>query len=324
MYADTYSSIEIEKAYYAYVIAEVLFIVILLPLRNEIYEYRPVRISNGVFMFLFLCLIISSYPVLLIHSGKENVVKSGSLYLMFNILLLLSKQHFFSFRTFLHFAYLIIMISLGERVDSILAVVILLVINGDNLRQKEQYKKKALYMGLISLFSLAVIVRSQSNHLQELLISFYSQATVCDVLHVYLCSVKHYVVYGAEYSVLGNLFFGLFPGTFYGLTSNYNFTSFLNNNFVPNAGGGLFFSEGMLVFGPVGVILYMVLMAVLIKYLFKHKTRLHSTLFLLFMVMMCRIIWYGFIYTYKPVILCILSVIFFIKTVKSHKKNIEL
>jgi hypothetical protein len=208
---------------------------------------------------------------------------------------------------------------LGERVDSILVIIVLLVMNGNDIKRVEQYKKKLLYLSLICLFALAIFVRANENSLNALLVSVYSQATACDGLYVYLCSVKHYVQYGAEYSVLGNLFFGLFPGVFYGAISEYNYTVFLNNHIAPNVGGGLFFSEGMLAFGPLGVVLYMVLMAVLIKYLFKHKTRLHYTIFLLFMIIISRIIWYGFIYTYKPAILCILFILFFNTSMKHSK-----
>jgi hypothetical protein len=181
--------------------------------------------------------------------------------------------------------------------------------NGD-VFMKENYKPLILYLSLGGLFILGVLSAfwrmNQAYSPDSILVSIYAQQTVCDVLYVYLCSAEYFIQNGCNTDVLGNLFLGLFPGDFYALTSGYNFTNFLRENFAYNAGGGLFFSEGMIAFGAPGVPLYMGLLAYLIKYVYLHKGRLYSGLFILLMVMMCRIMWYGFIYTYKSVILVVI------------------
>jgi hypothetical protein len=261
-------------------------------------------------------MILSSLFVLNIHkivAPGETLIKSGSLYVIFNVLLLATKQATFSLFTFLHILFLLLIIMLGERVETILTIVVLLVMNGTSL-MKEQYNKKILYLSLLTLFILGIIagfMRNKSVYsFESILVSFYANQTVCDVLYVFLCSAEYYLQHGATIEVLGNAFLGgLFPGEYYGVSSKYFHGTFLRENFGHNAGGGLFFSEGMLAFGAFGVLLYMFLMAIFIKYIFTHKGRLYTTWFLLLMVLMCRIMWYGFIYVHKPFIVLFVIIV---------------
>jgi hypothetical protein len=204
---------------------------------------------------------------------------------------------------------------LGERVASIVTVVILLIMNGED-KIEEKMDNKFLYIGIIALFILGSISGFLRNGhsdftINDILFQFYSQQTVCDVLYVYLCSVKYYLDHGMTLDVLYSLIFGgLIPGEYYGINSNYFYITFLGKNFARNAGGGLFFSEGMLAFGPIGVIVYLSFIAFFIRYFFKHRKVIHSIMFLLIMVYICRLVWYGLIYLTKSFILLFIIAFF--------------
>jgi hypothetical protein len=204
---------------------------------------------------------------------------------------------------------------LGERVSSIVTVVVLLIMNGKDTI-KEQADNKFLYVGIIALFiigSISGFLRGGRNDftVDDLLFQFYSQQTVCDVLYVYLCSVGYYLRHGTTPEVLYSLIFGgLIPGEFYGVRSGYYYTTFLGNNFARNCGGGLFFSEGMLAVGPIGVIVYLSFIAFFIRYFFNHRKVIHSIMFLLIMVYICRLVWYGLIYLTKSFILLFIIAFF--------------
>jgi hypothetical protein len=160
--------------------------------------------------------------------------------------------------------------------------------------------------------------------IENILFEFYAQRTVCDVLYVFLCSTEYYLQHGSTYSVLYNFLFGGFiPSEYYGLRSEYSFGTFLHNHFAPNVGGGLFFSEGMLAFGGIGVLIYLYLLAIFIKYLFTHKGTLQTCWFLLMMIMMCRIIWYGMLYLAKPFLFFFITIPLLIHYLKNSRKKYQ-
>ncbi|MEE1232786.1 MAG: hypothetical protein U0L16_05940 [Phocaeicola sp.] len=226
--------------------------------------------------------------------------------------------------TIIHSLILFYVIIGGDRVDSIVAIVFLAIINIQDNLAKESIKKTYLIIGGVTLFILSVIsgiIRDgNSVSIITILYSFYAQQTVSDVLYVFLCSIGYYYEHGQNLSVLGNLFLGLFPGPFYGVVSEYNYTIFLIRNYLPNPGGGLFYSEGMIAWGPVGVLLYSTVYALSIKLLFKSNKRISVALFILSFSMLCRIQWYGFIYSYKPILFTLIFYFIFIHNLKTKKQ----
>jgi hypothetical protein len=322
---DSFSNTAVEYAYYAYVLGMMSVFAILWPMKNKLFQYAVFPIRKDFRILLFCCLILSSLWVLNIHD-ENALFKSGTPYIVFNMILLLGKKHFYSISTIVHLLILTIIIILGERVESILVIVILFIMNG-NMIMNEVYNKKYLYSifcGLFILASLSAFWRSNTAYsIYSLMNGIYAQPTICDVLYVYLCSSEYYIQNGVNIIFTGNTILGLFPGVFYSTHSPYRYRNFLNDHFMYNAGGGLFFSEGMLAFGPIGVVIYLSLIAYIVKFVFNKVSKtIYSAIFILLFIQMCRLVWYGIIFIYKPLVLTIISVIGLQKIFKS-KKNLH-
>jgi len=98
-----------------------------------------------------------------------------------------------------------------------------------------------------------------------------------------------------------------FGGT--GKHIEYNFTEILRD-FLFNNGGGLFYSEGVLIFGKMGVLIYSVVYGLLIRLLYKYSKYYWWVAFtmLVFLMLQLRIQWYGFMYIYMPVFFGIIAI----------------
>lgn len=306
-------------------LSNVILISILYPLKNEIYKYTPFKCSNLSYTILLLILITSaiiSYPRVF---GLDFGIDLSTIYISANIALLLCKRPRNNWGTIIHLFILFFVILGGDRVDSIVTIVFLGIIAKKQTNEAiESIKKSYLLIGGISLFTLSVIsgiIRDgNSVSIISILYSFYAQQTVSDVLYVFLCSIGYFYEQGHNLSVLGNLFLGIFPGPFYGVVSEYNYTIFLIKNYLPNPGGGLFFSEGMIAWGPAGVLLYSTIYALCMKKLFGSSKRISVALFILSFSMLCRIQWYGFIYSYKPILFTLLFYFIFIHNLKTKEQ----
>lgn len=314
----------INTAFTLLTISNWIIIGILYPIRNKTYEYTPFKCTNFTYITLLSILVISaiiSYPRVF---GLEFSLDLSTIYIATNSALLLCKRPRKNWGTIVHTLILLYVIIGGDRVDSIVAIVFLAIMNTQDNSAKESIKKTYLIIGGVTLFILSVIsgiIRDgNSVSMITILYSFYAQQTVSDVLYVFLCSIGYFYEQGHNLSVLGNLFLGLFPGPFYGVVSEYNYTIFLVKNYLPNPGGGLFFSEGMIAWGPAGVLLYSTIYALCMKKLFGSSKRISVALFILSFSMLCRIQWYGFIYSYKPILFTLLFYFIFIHNLKTKEQ----
>ena len=305
-------------------LSNVILIKVLYPLRNQIYQYTPFKSTNFTYVcllcILFLCAVIS-YPRVF---GFDFGIDLSTIYISSNIALLICKRPRNNWGTIIHMIILFFVILGGDRVDSIVTIVFLGIMSNQKEVTTESIKKSYLIIGGSILFILSVIsgiIRDgNSISIATILYSFYAQQTVADVLYVFLCSIGYFYEQGVNLSVLGNFLFGLFPGPFYGVVSEYNYTIFLIKNYLPNPGGGLFFSEGMIAWGPIGVLIYTTIYAICIKALFKSSKKILIALFILSFSMLCRIQWYGFIYAYKPILFTILFYLIFIHNIRNIKE----
>lgn len=318
---DYFSEDVLRTGFILLVIANVILITILYPIRHKTFSYSPFKCTTSSFCILLLILLLSaiiSYPRVF---GIDIGIDMSTIYISTNVALFLCKRERNSLCTFLHFLILLIVLIGGDRVDSIISLVFLCAMGFKDGQIVENIKKKYIFIGGILLFSISIFSGlsrgGKSLTAFDLFYSLYAQQTISDVLYVFLCSISYYYENGVNFSVLYNFLFGLFPGPFYGVVSPFNYTIFLGNNYLPNPGGGLYFSEGMIAFGPLGVLLYSLVYALCVRKLFVCKSKFWVVLFLIFIVMLCRIQWYGFIYTYKPIIF---SYIFYF----AMKKSLEI
>lgn len=307
-------------AFYSYLGGLLIYIKMLYPLKNKIYNYSVLNCSFKIRFLIFLFCCLSSIPLLNIHNGSGGI-QSGTFYLIFNCLLLLThkkKDLIWGLQLIL----LLTIISLGERVDSIICIVLLLI-NKMDKKVEESYNPKYIYIGGFCFFIFLVAIgfwRTGSTFNQmQLLSAIYSQQTVCDVVYVYLTGVSYLFDYGPAYEVLINPIIGIVTS----VSSPYYYTNLLGK-YMRNPGGGLFCTEGMLFGGWIGVVLYFYLLGLLFKYLLHKRNKWKNGIFILLTIMQCRIIWYGFVYTYKPIILLSFLILIFLHKITLKKKQIFL
>ena len=295
----------INYGFYSYAIGLFLFFTILRRLRDKEFTYKSFNIPIVLKTFLIICLYLSAIPILNIHSGDASSFKSATLYLFFNMLLFMTYNGKKDFFWFAHLGIACILIINGERVDSILIVALLFLFRGKDIIFP-YYTKKFLLIGGLSFFLILVSIGFLREGIalskQDLIASFYAQRTVCDVVYIYLTGVKYYIEIGSVPEVLLNLVGGLIPGETMGTSSPYNYTVFLRK-YMFNPGGGLFCTEGMLVIGALGPVVYFTVYGLIIKKLLLRKSRHAHIVFLLFLLMQCRTMWYGLIYIYKPLLM---------------------
>lgn len=319
---DTFSSEVVNYALYSYMIGLLLFEIIIYPCRKKIYNFATIKIDKYTQFFIFLLMCISCIPILNIHVEGENF-KSSTFYLTFSTLLLSSRSGWLLKYGMIFVAFFLIL--KGERVDSILIIVLLLLFKGTSFKV-EKYNPFYLIIGGSVFFILLVSVgytRAGSTFNGNLLLyAIYSQQTITDVVYVYLTGVNYIFEHSLYPQTAYNIIEGFLPG---GVTSPHNYSKMLRE-YMYNPGGGLYFTEGMLIIGKLGVILYLSIYGLIIKYLFQNPKGIKRVLFILLVVMQCRIVWYGIIFIYKPALLLSIFyiLILYIKKSNSCSNKIQL
>lgn len=295
---------------------------------RDVYVKLP-RFRSGesfrVFITLLLCVVaLIAYPKSFgISSSRWNLLPGqwSVLYLAINVFVLLSFRSIKSISSILHIVVLLIVIKGGERVDSI---VVLLWYGFFEVQQGrtdyfiERKLSLKLVAFLLGIFIVGVVAGlSRTGGSLDFLVLAYSvvaQHTVTDVVHVYFSSFHYVDKVGINFYPLLNELFSLIPTHSLGGTlSIWNFTRILDGH-IPNPGGGLFYTEGVLIFGKLGVIIYSLLYGLIIRLFLKHLN-LYSFLFVVFFIMQLRIQWYGFMYIYTTTFV-VLSVLFVYKGLK--------
>ena len=276
-----------------------ILMLILYPLRKKIIQFPQLKIKTIQRFWLFILTMLSALPLLNTHSGGG--VRSATFYIVCSTLLLVThpKKDIF---WFLQFCLSLALILLGERVDSLVIVILLCLVKG-NIRREVTSNKK-LYLGGLLFFILLVIIglhrEGGSIATDTLIVSLISQRTVCDVVYVYFTGVAYIMSHGLHSEVLFPLFFGLFSN--FGVSSPMFYTNLLSR-YMQNPGGGLFVTEGVVALGMIGVPLYFVIAAFLIKKIIKSKKGFSRLCFVLLCIMSFRMAWYGIIYIYKPLLI---------------------
>ena len=283
-----------------------------------------------LFAFLFLTAFVS-YPSAfrISNNGQRFNLLPGFnwqvLYLAFNVFFLLSIKKKF---TFLNICYLLLILILnigGERVESILCFfVFFFVINSENDKSAihtintNKYnnfiQKYKFYLLLIFIFILGAIGeylrRKTSGNLigffTELIEKLFAQETAVDVVHIYFSAFKYIDNKGNSFYPIINELVSFIPTFKYGgPDSSYNFTVILDK-YIINFGGGLFYTEGLLIFGYVGVIIYSVLYGFILNFLTWKKNLYFSSILLLFIILSLRLQWYGLIYFHTTMVLLLI------------------
>ncbi|MGQ1787827.1 hypothetical protein [Saccharicrinis sp. GN24d3] len=297
-----------------------VFVLFIWKLRREKVSMTTVNVSDN--SRLLLCVIlfvvaIIAYPRAFGVSDKRWNLLPGQwsvIYLVVNTLLILSLKKIKSISYFIHIGVLIITIKGGERVDSLMVLFLLASFQYDRESNllKEIKLNRVKKIGMLAVIILGISVgylRGGSTfNVYLLLHNLIAMHTVTDVIHIYFSSFDYVNTYGVNALPVVNQVFSLIPMHPWGGAGKvYNFTEILRNH-IPNLGGGIFYSEGHLLLGRMGILMYGFIYALFVKVVIKYKNQYTASLMVLFIVLQLRIQWYGTVYYYTPVIVTILSI----------------
>jgi len=301
-------------------------------IKNKKFKIKVYRVTLFVKLLLLLLFFIFSviaYPHIYIADAPRFNLLPGSgwasFYLIFGLIniILISKQY----ANITNIIYYIILFSVlvgGERADTIMLLIILI-----NLKQKYLINNGSLKLYLVEnslnlkifiivliVFSLGTLIGFVRLHGFNSIDSFifvralYSLHTAVDVTQVYLSSIGYIKEHSYSIYPIINDIATFLPGTAYGgAGSSINYTLILND-YMKNMGGGPYYIAGLMMLGSYGLALIHISLAFFLIFLLKSKKTIYKLWFLLFMLMVLRVVWYGGVYYYKPLLL--LSILFII------------
>lgn len=301
-----------------------ILVAVLWKIRLEIFEFDRFLFSELFRTFIAIVLIVASafaYPKAFgIGDQRWNLIPGPWLVISIslNAILLISLRTFKSLASVIQVLISLVLIVGGERANTLVVFLLFFMLYGN--KEEETVIEKKLNLPLIIFGSIGVILAIGAHYWragQELnqtvfLANLVSSSTVGDVAHIYLTSFGYLAENGIDLRPIVNevgsmLALPKFGGT--GKHIEYNFTEILRN-FLFNNGGGLFYSEGVLIFGKIGVLIYSVVYGFLIRLLYKYSKYYWWVAFtmLVFLMLQLRIQWYGFMYIYMPVFFGIIAI----------------
>ncbi|MBA6353580.1 hypothetical protein [Colwellia sp. BRX9-1] len=296
----SYYSDYIRIGFYSSLGSYIAFIIMIWNIRNNEFTFFRVPFSfllRTICLFLFILSLFVAYPGAFgFTEGRFG--SAGSLVIVLFALTTLSRN--FKYKVdainIIMFIIILFMLSKGERVDFILALLALFMIN-----KKQTVFSITRLVFVVTIFMFVGVYGGLSRAggditFEKLLLSvsfaITNFGTAVDVVHVYLSSVWFFYNKPLDLMPLVNLILSYIPmSPMGGASSEFNF-SLVTKKHIHNVGGGLFYSVGMMVSGPIGVIILGFLYGYLFKKLFLLKSYF-SVVFIAFFVQQFRIQWYG-------------------------------
>ena len=279
-------------------------------------SFSTVRIDEASRVILVMAAIVIAalaWPrVFMVSNRRFNAIPGmswGAIYSVLSILLLLTHVSFRYLSSILHICLLVFIMGRGERADQLMVLGMYIVFVGSEIRKERTVNIKLIIGGLVLFLCMTAIgairvvgIDNFIKHFDHYLsIAFYSQQTAQDVTHVYLTSVWHYFNKPLFLEAFLNTPSSIIPGIPTGGTSSeYNYIQHLRE-FIPSAGGGLFYSEGAMNFGVFGVAIYSIMFLLLLRYTIQGKSLLSGVLLLSIFTLIFRAHWYGLLFLVKPV-----------------------
>lgn len=313
------------------------FVAVIWPIRDRYFTFNRVDFSEGLRTFIAIVLLavsILAYPKAFgIGNERWNLIAGPWLVIAIslNAILIISFQKFKSISAAIQILLAIILMVGGERVNSLVVFLMFFMLYGS--QGIELVKEKKVGAVFIIAASIMFVVGVGAHYWRnggELSImllykNIMSSSTVGDVAHVYFSSFSYLNDFGIDLRPLLNEIGSIFyipkiGGT--GEQASYNFTEILRSH-AHNAGGGLFYTEGVLIFGKIGVIIYGLIYGFLVRFLFQNKRSIVALIAIIFLILQFRIQWYGIMYIYMPIWFSIIAIKFF-DIIKNRDNSLEL
>lgn len=291
------------------------FLITMWSYRNRDLMIKKIKISEQSRLILIALLItvsIIAFPKAFgVSNQRWNLIPGPwpVIFIAINVILYLSQKKMNKISSILHLLIMFVCLIGGERVNVIvlLGLMFLSQDTRDGLYMTERkFSKKTLlfFLVFICVGIISGIKRSgDSVTLIHLLYNIVSIHTVQDVVHIYLSSFGYLKDKGTNFLPVINEIGSLFYIPVIGGNSEdniYNFTEILRK-YMNNYGGGLFYTEGNMVFGNFGVLIYGFLYAIFLKWIFGNHKGYYNIVLAVFLVLQMRIQWYGLVYVYTPI-----------------------
>lgn len=322
------------------IISYISILLILIPYRKKTFNLKPISLGIPSRLILFLIFFIISFIAYPKAMGISDTVRYnlifgswGGIFNVLSIFIIFSKSKKYDIINILTYSVLIICFLSGERADTIITIILLFLLKKDNncniVEKNISTIKLSLILIFFSVFGSFIGVIRADTQIQDLSLfitkSLLSVGTVIDVIHVYLSSIWYVEYNGHSFVPLNNILKSFIPfAGGGGVGSEENITWFLNN-YIPNVGGGLFYSPFYIAFSSYGVFLFNIFYILFFISTFKTNNNYIKYIFIIFFIMQCRIQWYGVTYFFTSLKLTILFIIiiYFLKKVTKNKLNNE-
>lgn len=276
----------------------------------------PLSFMGRLLVFgLLISFTMIAYPNAM-GVGDTRFGSLGSLVVIFVSIIIVSENNRKS-KSILYYLllfFLFFMVTRGERVDFILGVIALLILDEKN-KAINLYKVIPAVTIIFILGVFAGLNRSGINiTFMELItlasFSLVNFGTAVDVVHVYMSSIWYFYEVGISHLPLINLVSSYIPfSPWSGASHEFNFSMLIRDD-INNVGGGNFYLVGVLAGGIIGVMIFGFLLGWITKKLFTLKYKYSSFIFIAFFIMQFRIQWYGATYFGSVLFCCTLLFLF--------------
>ncbi|KTF13167.1 hypothetical protein [Pseudoalteromonas sp. H103] len=316
------------KAFIYQVITYSFFFFVLFSVRKYKFDVNILKLDSKIRLFLLILLFVL-YPIAypgVFGLSESRFGSGGSLLIVINSLLLMSRLNYRNFIDVSMVSINLFAFFMGERADIIILLLLVFILKSNKGRVSERNISNLKFLFGIVVISMAGLLSGVSRagngidiDIQKIITYFISQGTAVDVIHVYLSSFWYVDNFGYSIDPILNIIFSFIPlNSIGGASSNYNVTEILRT-YIPNVGGGLFYSAFYLSGGVFSMAIFSSIFSFFIKYIF-YKESLFNFLFIALLIQQLRIQWYGINYL-GNVISIGLIVIFFIYLINIINKK---
>lgn len=335
-----------EEAFETAIIGYFILVMVIWKIRRLKFKFEKIEFSESYRTFIAFALLGTSllaYPKALgIGTSRWNLIAGPwlSISIALNILLFISLNSIKSVASILQILLSILLIVGGERVNNLIVFLLFFMLSSNRTSTIIKEKKLNIYSlallipGILAAISAHYWRAGEEVNTLLLLQNVISSSTVADVTHIYFSAFGYLKEHGVNLAPVVNELASMFyipkyGGTGHKITSN--FTEILRA-YLYNNGGGIFYTEGVLIFGKYGIFVYSIVYGYLIRFLFvfSRKNMIATTMMLAFLILQMRIQWYGFMYVYMPIWFALAAIKFFnlmklrgdeYKVIKTHESS---
>ncbi|WP_333918897.1 hypothetical protein [Vibrio crassostreae] len=317
-----YYSDHLKHAHYLTSLSYFIVLCIFWSCKKKTFSLKVLTLGNferAIIFLFFLAIAFIAFPRAMgISDIRYNLLPGswGGVFNVLSIILIYTARRSKDIFTILVYLIIAKCFISGERADTSIAILLAFMLKNDNGVIKERSIGIIKFMVLCAVaVCTGVLVGAYrtgvnyTNAFDYLISSIFGIGTVVDVIHVYLSSLWYVDKYGNNVDAVFNIIYTIIPFVDGGgVSSDYNFTWLLKNE-INNVGGGLFYTPFYLAFSDFGMLLFIVAYFYFVRYSFFSSNYFVKYIFVILIVMQCRIQWYGMTYPFTAIKLMLMLVL---------------